>query len=31
MDRDLGLGPVWVDVVQRYKYPTLSKLVIRIN
>lgn len=29
LDRDLGLGPVWVDVVQRYKYPTLSKLVIR--
>jgi ATP-dependent helicase/nuclease subunit A len=29
LDRDLGLGPVWVDPVQRYKYPTLAKLIIR--
>ncbi|MDD4146847.1 MAG: helicase-exonuclease AddAB subunit AddA, partial [Clostridia bacterium] len=29
LDRDLGLGPMWVDPVKRFKYPTLAKLVIR--
>lgn len=28
-DKDLGLGPPWVDCVNRFKYPTLVKLAIR--
>lgn len=29
IDKDLGLGPVWVDVEQRLKYPTLAKMAVR--
>lgn len=29
LDRDLGLGPMWVDSLRRLKYPTLAKLVVR--
>jgi ATP-dependent helicase/nuclease subunit A len=29
LDKELGLGPVWVDPLQRLKYPTLAKLVVR--
>ncbi|MGI6588838.1 MAG: helicase-exonuclease AddAB subunit AddA [Peptococcia bacterium] len=29
LDRDLGLGPVWVDPDKRLKYPTLAKLIVR--
>lgn len=29
IDKDLGLGPMWVDYEQRLKYPTLAKLAIR--
>jgi len=29
LDKELGLGPVWVDPTQRLKYPTLAKLVVR--
>lgn len=28
IDRDLGLGPVWVNPEARLKYPTLAKLVL---
>lgn len=29
IDKDLGLGPPWVDCVNRLKYPTLIKLAIK--
>lgn len=29
IDRDLGLGPMWVDSEHRLKYPTLAKLAIK--
>lgn len=29
LDKDLGIGPVWVDPEIRLKYPTLAKLVVR--
>ena len=29
LDRELGLGPVWVDLKKRLKYPTLAKLVVK--
>jgi len=29
LDKDLGIGPVWVDPALRLKYPTLAKLVVR--
>ncbi|MGI6607098.1 MAG: UvrD-helicase domain-containing protein [Peptococcia bacterium] len=29
LDKDLGIGPVWVDPEMRLKYPTLAKLVVR--
>ncbi len=29
LDKDLGIGPVWVDPELRLKYPTLAKLVVR--
>ncbi len=29
LDKELGLGPVWVDYRQRLKYPTLAKMAIK--
>jgi len=29
VDRELGLGPVWVDYEKRLKYPTLAKIAVK--
>ncbi|MDX9871807.1 MAG: helicase-exonuclease AddAB subunit AddA [Clostridia bacterium] len=29
IDRDLGLGPLWVDAQKRLKYPTLARIAVR--
>lgn len=29
IDKDLGLGPVWVDCEKRLKYPTLARIAVK--
>jgi len=29
IDKDLGLGPVWVDYKKRLKYPTLARIAVK--
>lgn len=29
VDKDLGLGPVWVDCEKRLKYPTLARIAVK--
>ncbi len=29
LDKELGLGPVWVDAQKRLKYPTLARIAVR--